>query len=379
MNHSSIPFSRPPILGTELAYIAEALTAGKLSGDGRFSVRCHRWLDATIAAHKSLLTPSCTAALELAALLCDLGPGDEVIMPSYTFVSTANAVVLRGAVPVFVDVDPATLNITAAAIEAAITPLTRAIFVVHYAGVPCDMDPINSLATAHDLVVVEDAAQAFGSKYKGRHAGSLGSLAAFSFHDTKNTSCGEGGALIVNDDRYVSAAETMREKGTNRSRFLLGEVDKYTWVDIGSSYLPSELQAAFLFAQLEALDIVTADRLATWAHYHDAFAEFEAAGRFRRPIIPQDVEHNAHLYFLMFPDSQERDRFIATMNARAIGCVFHYVPLHSSPAGARYGRTSGSMEATDRAGSCLVRLPLFYGMQGDRERVAEAVRDYCAG
>jgi dTDP-4-amino-4,6-dideoxygalactose transaminase len=312
----------------------------------------------------------------MAAILCDLQPGDEVIMPSFTFVSTANAVVLRGAVPVFVDIDPETLNIDPVAIEAAITAATRAIFVVHYAGAPCDMDAIGAIAGQHQLIVVEDAAQALGSSYKGRPAGALGHLAAISFHETKNLVSGEGGALVINDPSLAERAEIIREKGTNRSRFLRGEVDKYTWVDIGSSYLPSEIIAAFLHAQLQELDSVNADRLDTWNAYHAALAPLEAAGRLKRPSSRPGVKHNAHLYHVLLAPDVPRDGFIDAMKAAGVGASFHYVPLHSSPAGRKYGRTAGELAVTDRVADSLVRLPLHYGMGAARDRVIEAVTRY---
>ena len=374
-----IPFNRPPILGGEIENIRAALASGKLSGDGDFTRRCSEWLERRLGAPRALLTHSCTAALEMAAILCDLKPGDEVIMPSFTFVSTANAVVLRGAVPVFVDIDPETLNIDPAAIEAAITPQTRAIFVVHYAGAPCDMDAIGAIAVAHQLIVVEDAAQALGSSYKGRPAGALGHLAAISFHETKNLVSGEGGALIVNDPSLVERAEIIREKGTNRNQFHRGKVDKYTWLDVGSSYLPSEIIAAFLCAQLQKLDIVNADRLDTWNAYHAALAPLEAAGRLKRPSSQPGVLHNAHLYYVLLPPDVARDGFIGAMNAAGVGTVFHYVPLHSSPAGRRYGRAAGELPVTDRVADSLVRLPLYYGTGTERDRVIEALTRHLVG
>ena len=371
-----IPFNRPPIVGGEIENIRAALAGGKLSGDGDFTRRCSEWLERRLGSHRALLTHSCTAALEMAAILCDLTPGDEVIMPSFTFVSTANAVVLRRAVPVFVDIDPETLNIDPTAIEAAITPRTKAIFVVHYAGAPCDMDAIDAIAAAHRLIVVEDAAQALGSSYKGRPAGALGHLAAISFHETKNLVSGEGGALVINDPLFIERAEIIREKGTNRSQFHRGQVDKYTWLDIGSSYLPSEIVAAFLYAQLQKLDIVNADRLDTWNAYHAALAPLEAAGRLRRPIDRPGVDHNAHLYHVLLAPDVSREHFVATMDEAGISTPFHYVPLHSSPAGRRYGRTAGELPVTDRVADCLVRLPLYYGMGADRDRVVEALTRY---
>lgn len=367
-----IPFNRPPVLGPELENLAEVLNNRKLSGDGPFTQRCSRLLQERLGASKVLLTHSCTAALEMAAILCDLEPGDEVIMPSFTFVSTANAVVLRRAVPVFVDINPLTLNIDPAAIEPAITARTRAIFVVHYAGVPCEMDAINAIAKRHGLIVVEDAAQALGSFYKGRPAGALGAMAAFSFHETKNAVSGEGGALVLTEAAYAERAEIIREKGTNRSRFLRGQVDKYTWVDIGSSYLPSELIAAFLLPQLEHTQAINAERLAVWRDYHEAFAELEARGRLRRPIVPADVEHNGHLYYLLLRDVADRDDLIERMRQRGIAAAFHYVPLHSSPAGRRYGRSNGSLEVTDDVSARLVRLPIYHDMEEESGAVIRA-------
>ncbi|MEO5625279.1 MAG: dTDP-4-amino-4,6-dideoxygalactose transaminase [Dokdonella sp.] len=355
----SIPFNRPYMTGKELGYIAEAHANGHLSGDGPFTRRCNAWLERATGARKALLTHSCTAALEMAALLADLEPGDEVIMPSFTFVSTANAFVLRGAVPVFVDIRADTLNIDEALVEAAITPRTRAICVVHYAGVGCEMDPINALAERHGLLVIEDAAQGIMATYKGRALGSLGHLAALSFHETKNLISGEGGALLINDERFAERAEIIREKGTNRSQFFRGQVDKYTWVDIGSSYLPGEIVAAFLAAQIEDAERITHDRLAIWARYHAAFADLEAQGRLRRPIVPAHCRHNAHMYYLLLPDFKARSSFITALKADDIHPVFHYIPLHSSPAGKRYARASGKLETTNDISDRLVRLPLW--------------------
>ncbi|MFC4820773.1 dTDP-4-amino-4,6-dideoxygalactose transaminase [Dokdonella ginsengisoli] len=369
----SIPFNRPYMTGKELGYIAEAHANGHLSGDGPFTKRCHAWLEKTTGARKALLTHSCTAALEMAALLTDLEPGDEVIMPSFTFVSTANAFVLRGAVPVFIDIRPDTLNLDERLIEAAITSRTRAICVVHYAGVGCEMDAINAIAARHGLVVIEDAAQGVLSEYKGRPLGTLGSLAALSFHETKNLISGEGGALLVNDERYAERAEIIREKGTNRSQFFRGQVDKYTWVDVGSSYLPGEIVAAFLAAQMEEAERITRERLALWDRYHAAFADFEACGVLRRPVVPAHCRHNAHMYYLLLQNLEARTRFIAAMKERGVQPVFHYIPLHSAPAGRRYARTSGALEVTDRVSDCLVRLPLWLdGM--DQQKVVDAAR-----
>lgn len=370
-----IPFNKPYMTGRELEYISQAHAAGHLSGDGPFTRRCHAWLEQRTRARRALLTHSCTAALEMAALLLDLEPGDEVIMPSFTFVSTANAFVLRGAVPVFVDIRPDTLNLDENLVEAAITPRTRAICVVHYAGVGCEMDAIMAIAARHGLAVVEDAAQGILSTYKERPLGSIGHLATLSFHETKNVISGEGGALLVNDARYVVRAEVIREKGTNRSQFFRGQVDKYTWVDIGSSYLPSEILAAFLAAQLEQADTITERRLAIWNAYHAAFADLEAAGRVRRPVIPAHCTHNAHMYYLLLPDLPARTAFIEHLKQAGVGAVFHYIPLHSSPAGRKFGRAATAMSVTDDTSDRLVRLPLWLPDLAV-ERVIAGVRDF---
>lgn len=367
-----IPFNKPYMTGRELDYIAQAHASGHLSGDGPFTKRCHAWLEQRTGAKKALLTHSCTAALEMAAILLDLAPGDEVIMPSFTFVSTANAFVLRGAVPVFVDIRPDTLNIDETLIEAAITPRTRAICVVHYAGVACEMDAIMAIANRHGLIVVEDDAQGVLSTYKGRPLGSIGHLAALSFHETKNVISGEGGALLINDDRFIERAEIIREKGTNRSKFFRGQVDKYTWVDVGSSYLPSEILAAFLAAQFEQADSITRRRLAIWDGYHEAFAEPEAQCRLRRPIVPAHCTHNAHMYYLLLPDLAARTALIEGLKESGVGAVFHYIPLHSSPAGTRYGRVGSPMSVTDATSARLVRLPLWVGLEAQQRHVIDA-------
>jgi dTDP-4-amino-4,6-dideoxygalactose transaminase len=364
-----IGFNRPAIAGNELDYIREALANAHTSGDGAFTRRCHAYLESLLGAPKALLTHSCTAALEMAALLFDLKPNDEVIMPSFTFVSTANAVALRGAIPVFVDIRADTMNIDENLIERAITPRTKAIFVVHYAGVGCAMDPIMDIAKRHGLLVAEDAAQGLMSRHMGRPLGSIGHLAAISFHETKNIISGEGGALIINDERFASRAEIIREKGTNRSSFLRGEVDKYTWVDIGSSYLPSDMIAAFLLAQFEHTERLLVERRSLWERYHAGFAELEAQALCRRPIIPPGCEHNAHLYYLLLPSNEIRDRLIDALRADGIQAPFHYVPLHSSPAGQRIGRTSGVLRHTEDLAGRLVRLPLWYGMVAEPDRV----------
>jgi dTDP-4-amino-4,6-dideoxygalactose transaminase len=369
-----IPFNQPFLTGRELEYIAEAHANHHLSGDGPFTRRCSAWLERTVGCPKALLTHSCTAALDMAAILADIGPGDEVIMPSFTFVSTANAFVLRGGVPVFVDVREDTLNIDESKIEAAITPKTRAIVVVHYAGVACEMDEIQAIASRHGLLVIEDAAQAVLASYKGRPLGGLGALGALSFHETKNILCGEGGALLVNDPALAERAEVIREKGTNRSRFSRGEVDKYTWVDIGSSFLPGEVVAAFLWAQMEMAEAITRRRKQIWARYQEAFAGLEASGHARRPVVPANTVSNAHNYCLLLPDLETRDRLIRGLREDGIHAVFHYVPLHDSPAGRKFGRASGSMEITRSVAERLVRLPLWLGLEAHQDEVIESCK-----
>jgi len=367
-----IPFNKPYMTGRELWLISQAHAAGHLSGDGRFTRQCHEWLQARTGCRKALLTHSCTAALEMCALLLDLQPGDEVIMPSFTFVSTANAFVLRGAVPVFVDIRPDTLNIDEALIEAAITPRTKAICVVHYAGVSCEMDAIMAIAQRHGLAVIEDAAQGIFSTYRGKPLGTFGALGALSFHETKNVISGEGGALLVNDEALEERAEIIREKGTNRSQFFRGQVDKYTWVDVGSSYLPGEIIAAFLAAQLEEADDIMRRRMALWDRYHAWAAPLEAQGMLRRPVVPAHCTHNAHMYYLLLPSLEARTRFIDSLKLQDIGAVFHYVPLHSSPAGQRYARVAGSMGVTDDISDRLVRLPLWVGLDDRLDEVLDA-------
>ncbi len=361
-----IPFNRPHLTGREFAYMAEAHAHGMLAGDGPFTRRCHERLEALLSVPQALLTHSCTAALELAALLAGLQPGDEVVMPSYTFASTANAFVLRGAVPVFVDIRPDTLNLDETLIEAALTPRTRVIVPVHYAGVACEMDTIMAIAEAHRLMVIEDAAQGMMARYKGCRLGSIGHFGCLSFHETKNIICGEGGALLVNEPAFAKRAEIVREKGTNRSQFFRGEVDRYTWCEVGSSFLPGEMNAAFLFAQLEEAEGITQQRLALWDFYHRALAPAEAAGLLRRPVVPPDCLHNAHMYYVLARSLAHRTALIAAMRERGVGPVFHYVPLHSSPAGRRYGRCSGSMTHTDALSERLLRLPLWIGVDGQR-------------
>lgn len=357
-----IPFNKPYMTGKELYYIAEANFGNMLAGDGLFTKRCHQWLEQNTGCAKGLLTHSCTAALEMSALLLDIQPGDEVIMPSYTFVSTANAFVLRGGVPVFVDIREDTLNLDERLLEAAITPRTKAIVPVHYAGVACEMDTIMAIARRHGLKVVEDAAQGVMSTYKGRALGSIGDLGAYSFHETKNVISGEGGALLVNDQALAQRAEIIREKGTDRSRFFRGEVDKYTWQEVGSSFLPGELTAAFLWAQLQEAETITAERLTIWTRYHEALALLEARGLLRRPIIPAGCRHNAHMYYVLLAPEINRQTILSEFKRREIYSVFHYVPLHSSPAGERYGRVTGSMSLTNSLPERVIRLPLWVGL-----------------
>ena len=370
-----IPFNKPYMTGRELSLIAQAHINGHLSGDGPFTKRCHAWLEENTRAKKALLTHSCTAALEICALLLDLEPGDEVIMPSYTFVSTANAFALRGAVPVFVDVRRDTINIDERLIEAAITPRTKAICVVHYAGVACEMDSIIELANRYNLKVVEDAAQAIMSTYRGRPLGTLGDLGALSFHETKNIIAGEGGALLCRDLNLAERAEIIREKGTNRSKFFRGQVDKYTWVDIGSSFLPGEITAAFLAAQMDAAAGITTRRLALWNRYHAWAASHEIADRVRRPIVPVHCTQNAHMYYLLLPSLGARTAFIDSLKKRGVQSVFHYIPLHSSPAGLRFGRAHGNLTVTDDISNRLVRMPLWVGLEDVFDQVIDAADD----
>jgi dTDP-4-amino-4,6-dideoxygalactose transaminase len=371
----TIPFNRPYATGNELAYITEAQRQRHLSGDGTFTRRCHQWIEQRTGCASALLTQSCTSALDLAALLLDLKPGDEVIMPSFTFVSTANAFVLRGAVPVFVDIREDTLNLDEKLIEAAITPRTRAIVPVHYAGVGCEMDAITAIAARHGLRIVEDAAQGIMAGYKGRALGALGDIGCFSFHETKNVVSGEGGSLLVNDPALVQTAEIMREKGTDRGRFFRGEVDKYTWQDVGSSFLPSEITAAFLWAQLEQAERITAERITIWRRYHEMLAPLEQRGVLRRPVIPPDCQHNGHIYYILLESADERRRALAELKAHDVHAVFHYVPLHSSPAGMRFGRSAGELPLTTAQAERLIRLPMWLGLsESQQQRVCEALR-----
>jgi dTDP-4-amino-4,6-dideoxygalactose transaminase len=371
-----IQFNRPFMTGKELYYIAEAKFSNRLAGDGLFTRRCHEWLEHKSGCDKALLTHSCTAALEMAALLLDISPGDEVIMPSYTFVSTANAFVLRGGVPVFVDIREDTLNLDERLIEAAITTRTRAIVPVHYAGIACEMDMIMAIAKKYGLKVVEDAAQGVMASYKGRVLGSIGDLGAYSFHETKNVISGEGGALLVNNPALATRAEIIREKGTDRNRFFRGEVDKYTWQEVGSSFLPGELSAAFLWAQLEEAERITNQRLAIWQRYHELMEPLEQNGLLRRPIVPADCQHNAHMYYVLLHPGIDRQKVLFELKKNDIYSVFHYVPLHSSPGGQRYGRPHGELEVTIRQSERLVRLPLWVGLSADQQyHIVEVLRN----
>jgi dTDP-4-amino-4,6-dideoxygalactose transaminase len=374
---TNIPFNRPFLTGRELANVQEALTTRHLSGDGTFTKACNAWMEKNTGCHRALLTHSCTAALEMAAILLDLKPGDEVILPSFTFVSTANAIVLRGATPVFVDIRADTLNLDETLVEKAITPRTRGIFVVHYAGVSAEMDPILEIAKKHNILVVEDAAQGIMATYKGRALGSMGALGCLSFHETKSLVSGEGGALLINDPALAHRSEIIREKGTNRSQFFRGQVDKYTWVDVGSSYLPSELIAAVLLAQLEEGEGIQRARHALWEVYHAGLESLERAGHIRRPVIPAHVQHNAHMYYVLCRSLDERTRLIAHMKTRGINPAFHYVPLHSAPAGIKFGKTPMPMPVTDKTGETLVRLPMWAGLD-DAQRVLHAVTTFFA-
>lgn len=373
-----IPFNRPPVTGNEEQYILEALHSPKISGDGPFGQKCQKWFEENLPCKKALLTPSCTAALELAALLIDIQPGDEVIMPSYTFVSTANAFVLRGAKIVFVDIRPDTMNIDEQLIEAAITDKTRAIVPVHYAGVACEMDTIMDIAKRYNLYVIEDAAQGMMSTYKGKALGTIGHLGAYSFHETKNyTSGGEGGLLIINDAQFKERAEIIREKGTNRSQFFRGMVDKYQWVDVGSSYLPSELQAAFLWGQLEQAERINENRLISWKAYHDALVPLQIAGKVELPIIPADCTHNAHMFYLKVVDLDERTALIDHLKANDVTAVFHYVPLHTASAGRKFARFFGEDCYTTSESERLLRLPMYFGLQQeDQYKVIAAIQEF---
>jgi dTDP-4-amino-4,6-dideoxygalactose transaminase len=372
-----IPFNIPPCTGREEHFIAEAIASRKICGDGQFTKKCNAWIEERTGTAKALLTTSCTHATEMAALLADIRPGDEVIMPSYTFVSTADAFVLRGAVPVFVDIRPDTMNIDETLIEDAITAKTKAIVPVHYAGVACEMDTILDIAARHGLLVIEDAAQGVMSSYKGRALGAIGDFGCFSFHETKNYSMGEGGALLIRDPAHIEAAEIIREKGTNRSKFFRGQIDKYTWVNFGSSYLPSELNAAYLWAQLEVADTIYDDRMRSWNCYYDHLLRLAREGRIELPVIPAGCVHNAHMFYIKAKDLDERTALIAFLKKREIGSVFHYIPLHSAPAGRKFGRFHGDDRYTTRESERLLRLPMYYGLKEQEiDAVCEAIEEF---
>lgn len=363
-----INFNVPPYTGKEMDYIRQAVENQKICGDGEFTKRCGAWIEERTGTKKCLLTTSCTHATELAALLSDIGPGDEVIMPAYTFVSTADAFVLRGATPVFVDIRPDTMNIDETKIEEAVTERTRAIVPVHYAGVSCEMDIIMDIAKRHNLFVIEDAAQGIMSTYKGKALGTFGEFGCFSFHETKNYSMGEGGALLIRDEKYIEEAEIIREKGTNRSKYFRGQVDKYTWVNYGSSYLPSDMNAAYLFAQLELADEINDSRKAAWSRYYEGLMPLAEEGKVELPFIPAHCVHNAHMFYIKTADIEERTRLIAFLKENGILAVFHYVPLHTAPAGVKFGRFHGEDRFTTKESERLLRLPMFYGIT--QEQVA---------
>ena len=369
-----IPFNQPYLTGNELDYIKKAHTRGQLAGDGHFNAVCQSWLEYSIRCKKALLTHSCTAALEIAAILINAKPGEEVIMPSYTFVSTANAFVLRGLIPVFVDIRPDTLNLDENLIEKAITHKTKAIVPVHYAGVPCEMDKILHIAGKHDLIVIEDTAQGICAEYKSKPLGSIGDIGCLSFHETKNIISGEGGALLINNISFIERAEIIRAKGTNRAQFFRGEVDKYSWQDIGSSFLPGETVAAFLFAQLQDADHITEKRLKTWNQFNEFFSGNQDINFFSIPVIPENCKGNGHIYYLVMDDKAAREHFINYMKKQNIHCIFHYIPLHNSDAGKKYGRISGAMKVTEDMASRIVRLPLWIGVSV--EEITEAVSSW---
>ena len=374
-----IPFNVPPRTGNEETYIAEAIASCKICGDGAFTKRCSQWLETRFGAQKALLTTSGSTALDMAAFLCDIKPGDEVILPSFTFSSTANAFVLAGAKLVFVDIRPDTMNIDESKIEAAVTERTKAIAVVHYAGVACEMDTIMAIARRHHLMVVEDAAQAVMSTYKGRPLGTIGDFGCYSFHETKNYSMGEGGAILINRPDCIEKAEILREKGTNRAKFFRGQVDKYTWVSFGDSYLPSELNAAYLWAQLEQADKINENRLASWTRYERALRPLADSGLLELPTVPEGCVHNAHMFYVKCRDLEERTKLIAFLKGRCVSAVFHYVPLHSAPAGVKYGRFSGEDEYTTKESDRLLRLPMYYGLTTEQiDTVCSAIKAfYC--
>ena len=372
-----VDFNVPQCVGNEIEYVKQAIESHKICGDGQFTKKCHQWMEDRFNAQKVLLTTSGTTALDMAMLLCDLQPGDEVILPSYTFSSTATSAVLAGAKLVFVDVRPDTMNIDENKIEDAITDRTKVIIAMHYAGVACEMDTIMDIAKRHNLIVVEDAAQGVMSKYKGKYLGTIGTFGCYSFHETKNYSMGEGGALVINDPEYNERAEILREKGTNRAKFFRGQVDKYTWVDFGDSYLPSELNAAYLWAQLLNADEINDNRIATWNRYYQGLQTMAKEGKFEIPTVPEECEHNAHMFYLKCKDLKERSEFIKFMKEKELYCVFHYIPLHSAPAGEKFGRFDGEDEFTTKESERLVRLPMYYGLLEDQvDLVVEGIKEF---
>ena len=375
-----INFNVPPFTGREMIYIKQAVDAQKICGDGQFTAKCNKWIEDKTGCEKALLTTSCTHATELAALLADIRPGDEVIMASYTFVSTADAFVLRGATPVFVDIRPDTMNIDETLIEDAITERTKAIVPVHYAGVGCEMDVIMYIARRHNLMVIEDAAQGIMSTYKGQALGAIGDMGCFSFHETKNFSMGEGGALLMKDSRFIEDAEIFREKGTDRSKFFRGQVDKYRWVNYGSSYLPSDMNAAYLWAQLELADEITKARMDRWNQYDALLRDLADKGLIEQPFVPDYCTHNAHMYYIKVRDLEQRGDFINFMKSKDVLTVFHYVPLHTAPAGLKYGRFHGEDNFTTRESDRLVRLPMYYALtEDDVNYICECVHEYFEG
>lgn len=375
-----IEFNIPPIIGTEEKYVKQAIEKHKICGDGEFTKKCNKWIEKNFNIKKALLTTSCSSALEMSALLADIKPGDEIIMPAYTFVSTANAFVLRGAKIVFVDIRPDTMNIDENLIESAITEKTKAIVPVHYAGVSCEMDTIMNIAQKHNLKVIEDAAQGVMAKYKDKYLGTIGDIGCYSFHETKNYSMGEGGAILLKDDRFTDLAEIIREKGTNRSQFFRGQIDKYTWVEYGSSYLPSDINAAYLWAELEEADKINSNRLSSWNYYNDNLKELEEKGFIERPFIPKECKHNAHMYYIKTKDIKERTKLIKYLKENGVEAVFHYVPLHTAPAGKKYGRFNGEDKYTTKESERLLRLPMYYDIKDeDKEKVVKMIRKFYMG
>ena len=372
-----IGFNVPPVIGTEKKYVKQAIKSHKICGDGIFTKKCSIWMENRFNAKEILLTTSCSSALEMSALLADIKPGDEVIMPAFTFVSTANAFVLRGAKIVFVDIRPDTMNIDESLIEDAITKKTKAIVPVHYAGVACEMDKILEIAKKYNLLVIEDAAQGVMAKYKDKYLGTIGDIGCYSFHETKNYSSGEGGAVVFKDNRYTEMAEIIREKGTNRSKFFRGQVDKYTWVECGSSYLPSDINAAYLWAELEQADKINDNRLATWNYYNENLKILEDEGYIQRPYIPEECKHNAHMYYIKAKDLEERTNLIKYLKENGVQAVFHYIPLHTAPAGIKYGRFNGEDKYTTKESDRLLRLPMYYNLQKeDAEKVVQTIKDF---